>query len=416
VSKLPDTFECHRLRAKITERQCKLNREGYRSRGINFPSITSCQGCTGLGESAHVPAPVRKETTKMTKHRCNKKNCTRAVKNAGDFCWQHKDLADQIEAGTVKTVISDNKLSEVTAPVRRLTDAAQDDRDDFEAKFDGGNCSCHINPPCSSCLHPGNPANQEEDETAWTTELEAEQPANPVKAFSENSDTQGALAEQSTTVRENRTFEPMHFTPPFGHGHYACGVPDIMGTLGVGVWVGVTCENCLIWKQLNESPAAELDQVSADSFEADCSSLMGDDTENLAQASTFKGLAHFMTGGLLPDSGIIRTDLASFRYTPKTELPDVQFSPVASTPPQEQPQVTAGERTPLGRLLRFAVPPPLCGSIVLDFDIYQLTAIQESELTKEDLKEVILMLIAGELGKVVQFEDPLAKSRVHAAD
>ena len=29
------------------------------------------------------------------------------------------------------------------------------------------NCSCHISPPCSSCVHEGNPANLEETPEAW---------------------------------------------------------------------------------------------------------------------------------------------------------------------------------------------------------------------------------------------------------
>lgn len=37
----------------------------------------------------------------MAKHRCGKTNCTRAVKNAGDMCWQHKGLEDQVAAGSV---------------------------------------------------------------------------------------------------------------------------------------------------------------------------------------------------------------------------------------------------------------------------------------------------------------------------
>jgi len=37
----------------------------------------------------------------MSKHYCGKKNCTRAVKNEGDMCWQHKGLEDQIAAGSV---------------------------------------------------------------------------------------------------------------------------------------------------------------------------------------------------------------------------------------------------------------------------------------------------------------------------
>lgn len=48
---------------------------------------------------------------------------------------------------------------------RVLTAAAQADRDDFEA--DRGCCSCHVSPPCGYCTHPGNPANQEENEECW---------------------------------------------------------------------------------------------------------------------------------------------------------------------------------------------------------------------------------------------------------
>ena len=46
---------------------------------------------------------------------------------------------------------------------RRLTAEAQAERDDFEHEYYGGNCSCHLSPPCGSCTHPGNPHNQEED-------------------------------------------------------------------------------------------------------------------------------------------------------------------------------------------------------------------------------------------------------------
>ena len=51
-----------------------------------------------------------------------------------------------------------------------LTPEAQADRDEFERLYDGGNCSCHLSPPCGSCVHPGNPRNQEEDDTAWRSQ------------------------------------------------------------------------------------------------------------------------------------------------------------------------------------------------------------------------------------------------------
>lgn len=51
---------------------------------------------------------------------------------------------------------------------RRLTPEAEEDRNDFERLYgQGGNCSCHLSPPCVSCIHPGNPLNQDEDPEAW---------------------------------------------------------------------------------------------------------------------------------------------------------------------------------------------------------------------------------------------------------
>ncbi|MGN6657055.1 MAG: hypothetical protein ACTHJ9_17180 [Rhodanobacter sp.] len=50
--------------------------------------------------------------------------------------------------------------------VRVLTPEAEDERAEFEREYDGGNCSCHLSPPCGSCTHPGNPRNQEDD-SCW---------------------------------------------------------------------------------------------------------------------------------------------------------------------------------------------------------------------------------------------------------
>jgi hypothetical protein len=51
---------------------------------------------------------------------------------------------------------------------RELTQQADLDRADFYATFGSdGNCSCHIDPPCGSCVHPGNPLNQDEDDSCW---------------------------------------------------------------------------------------------------------------------------------------------------------------------------------------------------------------------------------------------------------
>lgn len=51
---------------------------------------------------------------------------------------------------------------------RELTEEAQDERDDYERYHrEYGGCSCHISPPCGSCTHPGNPMNQDEDDSCW---------------------------------------------------------------------------------------------------------------------------------------------------------------------------------------------------------------------------------------------------------
>lgn len=55
-----------------------------------------------------------------------------------------------------------------------LKDWAQAERDQFDSELSGGNCSCHIAPPCGSCTHPGNPLNQAEDEDCWEWETIAE--------------------------------------------------------------------------------------------------------------------------------------------------------------------------------------------------------------------------------------------------
>lgn len=58
----------------------------------------------------------------------------------------------------------------------RLTDEAEAEADDFRRVHGDGNCSCHISPPCSSCTHPGNPLNLEEDGDAWVMGFEGDQP------------------------------------------------------------------------------------------------------------------------------------------------------------------------------------------------------------------------------------------------
>ena len=49
------------------------------------------------------PLPVKRverpqKEAEVAKYRCAKTNCTRAVKNKDDMCWQHKGLEDQVAA------------------------------------------------------------------------------------------------------------------------------------------------------------------------------------------------------------------------------------------------------------------------------------------------------------------------------
>jgi hypothetical protein len=54
---------------------------------------------------------------------------------------------------------------------RVLTAEAKEERAEFVSEYGrDGSCCCHISPPCSSCTHPGNPMNQEEDDSCWEPE------------------------------------------------------------------------------------------------------------------------------------------------------------------------------------------------------------------------------------------------------
>jgi hypothetical protein len=51
----------------------------------------------------------------------------------------------------------------------QLTAAAEHDRAQWEREYERRGCYCCVSPPCGSCTHPGNPANQAEDDTCWET-------------------------------------------------------------------------------------------------------------------------------------------------------------------------------------------------------------------------------------------------------
>ena len=54
--------------------------------------------------------------------------------------------------------------------MRRLTEAAQDERDDFDIHYKNQGCQCCIRPPCNFCTHPGNPMNQDDD-SCWEDDV-----------------------------------------------------------------------------------------------------------------------------------------------------------------------------------------------------------------------------------------------------
>jgi len=264
--KPPDTFECHRLRAKITERQCKLNREGYRSRGINFPSITSCQGCAGLGESAQVPAPTEIPTMKKKKIECSHHGCGYGVKKEGDRCKKHQ---------------------------------------------------------------------------------EPESGAGPVIHDVNNLDVKPAA---KTVISDNiaPAIEPLHFA---ADGVYltACGVVSSSSTLLTTNWDAVTCEHCLVWKPAVEQ-GADLDQISADSFEAEwvrndelaqamlgligCTvglELLSDQPDDQIRAAMdYAGACHLQASD---NDDVQIPPMPFFLQGTQTYAPEAQNQPVAATPP-----------------------------------------------------------------------------------
>ena len=42
--------------------------------------------------------------------------------------------------------------------------------DEFQDYYEYHGCSCHNNPPCGYCVHPGNPLNLEDTPDAWLTD------------------------------------------------------------------------------------------------------------------------------------------------------------------------------------------------------------------------------------------------------
>ena len=52
--------------------------------------------------------------------------------------------------------------------LRKLTEEGEELKCRFNYDYDDGNCSCHLGgAPCSSCTHPGNPHNLDNDDEMW---------------------------------------------------------------------------------------------------------------------------------------------------------------------------------------------------------------------------------------------------------
>jgi len=59
------------------------------------------------------------------------------------------------------------KMFQKEKTVRVLTNEGQDLQDEFESMYGDRGCTCFISPPCSYCMHPGNPLNLEESPDLW---------------------------------------------------------------------------------------------------------------------------------------------------------------------------------------------------------------------------------------------------------
>lgn len=50
---------------------------------------------------------------------------------------------------------------------QQLKPEYQELADDFDLHYKDSGCSCHINPPCNHCIHPGHPDALAEIADAW---------------------------------------------------------------------------------------------------------------------------------------------------------------------------------------------------------------------------------------------------------
>jgi hypothetical protein len=150
--------------------RCKGELEnGTRCEIVAAPGRELCTRCEKRGAKLYV-APLRTHDLGKKKGRPAKKGqASEAEQELQEIVSLCPSCAGEASCGNMR-VTECAAFSPQEKPVSRLTDAAQANRDEFEAEYGGGDCSCHISPPCNSCLHPGNPANQDDNDNCWTTE------------------------------------------------------------------------------------------------------------------------------------------------------------------------------------------------------------------------------------------------------
>lgn len=50
---------------------------------------------------------------------------------------------------------------------QRLVEWAAEAAEQFDLKYEDSGCCCFTCAPCGWCTHPGNPSNQEDDDSCW---------------------------------------------------------------------------------------------------------------------------------------------------------------------------------------------------------------------------------------------------------
>ncbi len=53
--------------------------------------------------------------------------------------------------------------------MKKLTIEGEELKEEFKSTYADEGCRCHTNPPCSYCLHPGNPNNLVESPMLWNS-------------------------------------------------------------------------------------------------------------------------------------------------------------------------------------------------------------------------------------------------------